>query len=155
MAKRSTLETNSKLDLYVTLKDSFGAEDYLNTPDYKIRKAITKLRISAHKFPIEVGRYTNTPKQERICPLCNDGVGSEEHYLLNCANHKICQERNPVLNNIMSMNPNFNDMETKDKCKYILAYKDPDHVKISGLLCYKIQKVFKEEMLLEQQPNGN
>jgi hypothetical protein len=63
--KRDTFQTNSKLDLYIKLKDNFGAEGYLDNLEFTIRKAITKLRISSHKFPIEIGRYINIPKPER------------------------------------------------------------------------------------------
>ena len=32
-----------------------------------------KLRISAHKLNIEVGRYNKTPRNERFCNKCNTG----------------------------------------------------------------------------------
>ena len=34
------------------LKECPGFENYLNLPNRKLRQAITKLRIIAHKFPI-------------------------------------------------------------------------------------------------------
>ena len=37
----------------------------------KHRQAITKLRISAHRLPVETGRYCNVPYDERICQHCN------------------------------------------------------------------------------------
>jgi hypothetical protein len=38
---------------------------------------ITKLRCSNIKFPIETGRWSMTPREERICHLCNVGLGTE------------------------------------------------------------------------------
>ena len=46
-----------------------------------------KLRISAHKLNIEVGRYNKTPRNERFCKKCNTGeIEDEMHFLLLC-NH--------------------------------------------------------------------
>ena len=48
-------------------------------------QAITKLRISAHRLPVETGRYCNVPYDERICQHCNlNEVGNEQHYLMQC-----------------------------------------------------------------------
>ena len=45
-----------------------------------------KLRISAHKLNIEVGRYINkTARNERFCKKCNtDEIEDEMHFLLLC-----------------------------------------------------------------------
>ena len=42
---------------------------------------ITKLRCNNIKLPIETGRWPNTPREERICHLCNVGLGSELFFL--------------------------------------------------------------------------
>ena len=48
---------------------------------------ILQLRISAHNFPIESGRWKAIPKQNRICPLCmNNSIRDERHYLFHCTN---------------------------------------------------------------------
>ena len=49
--------SQGKLRLYTTLKERPGFETYLTLNNPKLRQAITKLRISAHKLPIETGRY--------------------------------------------------------------------------------------------------
>ena len=46
-----------------------------------MRSYITKFRISAHKSPIETGRYINTERQNRLCTLCERGIGDELHLL--------------------------------------------------------------------------
>ena len=38
---------------------------------------ITKLRCNNIKLPIETGRWPNTPREVRICHLCNVGLGTE------------------------------------------------------------------------------
>ena len=44
---------------------------------------ITKLRCSNIKLSIETGRWSNTPREERICHLCTVGLGTEFHFYLN------------------------------------------------------------------------
>ena len=45
-----------------------GFENYLNLPNKKLHQAITKLRISAHKFPIEKGRFNFRKWTQRTDP---------------------------------------------------------------------------------------
>jgi hypothetical protein len=42
------------------------------------------MRISAaHKLPVESGRYSKTPYEDRFCTLCQSNeIGDEFHYLL-------------------------------------------------------------------------
>ena len=52
------------------------------------RAMITKLRISAHKRKIEVGRCINILKCERFCNVCHScKIEDEEHFLLKCSLH--------------------------------------------------------------------
>ena len=71
--KRISLQNSSKLELYSSLKINFEREEYLRLPNYKLRNAIAKIRVSAHSFPIETGRYSNIPRADRICQLCMCG----------------------------------------------------------------------------------
>ena len=50
--KKSSASMKGTLKLYTNLKECPGFENYLNLPNKKLRQAITKLRIIAHKFPI-------------------------------------------------------------------------------------------------------
>ena len=45
---------------------------------------ITKFRCSNIKLPIETGRWSMNPREERICHLCNVGLGTEFHFLFEC-----------------------------------------------------------------------
>ncbi len=61
-------------------------EAYLDILPSKLRKHLTKLRLSSHKLPIEKGRWNNTPRNDRICPDCpNRQIGDEFHYLFECS----------------------------------------------------------------------
>jgi hypothetical protein len=75
-----------KLITYLKVKTNFGYENYLSTiTNFEQRRRLSKLRISAHKLQLEIGRY-------RICCRCTSGqVEDEIHYLLHCtchANHR-------------------------------------------------------------------
>ena len=83
---KKTVYKQRKLQLYTSLKERPGFENYLNLPNKKLRQAITKLRISAHKFPIETEHFDYRKRTERTCPLRCDGIGDEIHYLTQCPN---------------------------------------------------------------------
>ena len=143
--KRDSLVDSGKLQLYHSVKEQLKCENYLKTNNYSLRNAITKLRISAHNLPIETGRYTNTPREDRICPLCKVGVGNELHYLLECTNNNLVNNRNEILNKIKDDDPAFGDLNKAQPMKFILT-RDTDQLKYTGLLCYKTLKIFKEEL---------
>lgn len=75
----------SKLQYYNTITDGdYDCEAYLTcVTNPKHRKALCRLRISAHDLKIERGRYTNTPREDRKCTVC--GVIEDElHFLDSC-----------------------------------------------------------------------
>ena len=54
--------------------------------DEKRRKEITRWRLSNHNLRIQTGRFTHpkTPRNERICTLCNETIEDEHHVLFEC-----------------------------------------------------------------------
>ncbi len=64
--KKNETGVKNKLRIYNTFKSTFEYENYLDYgSDFRQRKIVTKLRISAHSFEIEVGRHKtkNGPKK--------------------------------------------------------------------------------------------
>ena len=46
---------------------------------------ISKFRCCNVKLPIETERWSNTPREERICHhLCYVGLGTDFHFLFEC-----------------------------------------------------------------------
>ncbi len=45
-------------------------ERYLKAVNVNLRTYLTRFRLSNHRLPIEVGRYVNIPRNERICEFC-------------------------------------------------------------------------------------
>ena len=74
---------------YVQFKFHFLKEDYLEIPNAKHRKAMTRLRISAHRLAIERGRYNNTPLEKRLGLTCDGEVVEDEyHFLVKCSKYE-------------------------------------------------------------------
>ena len=46
-------------------------------PDY-LRITFTRFRLSSHRLRVEVGRWSRTPREERVC-ACGTGVQDEFH----------------------------------------------------------------------------
>ena len=86
---RNHLNVNKKLEIYNLIKHNHSMEPYLidvNNTAHRI--AVSKMCLSAHKFPIEVGRYVKTQRKKRTCNLCKSkSVADELHYCMYC-NHK-------------------------------------------------------------------
>ena len=47
------------------------------------RIATSRLRMSSHRLKIETGRWSRTPREERMCN-CGMGIQTESHVLLYC-----------------------------------------------------------------------
>ena len=83
----SQLQNSSKGKQYNLFKDTIIREPYLTLILRHMCIPILKFRTSNHKFPIELGRYTNrcVPYCDRKCTLCTTtDLGDEFHYLLKC-----------------------------------------------------------------------
>ena len=111
-----------------------------------IRKAITKMRISSHKFPIETGRFEERERSDRICPLCCNGVGNEEHYIFECEDKIIVNVREECLNIIYKKSPQLKKLSLHDQFKYILICRDEIIIKDIGILFLRIQKEFENSI---------
>ena len=64
------MHTGGKLELFSTLVEEFGVSDHIGIiKNSKHRIAMTRMRVSAHKLPIETGRYYKISRASRECPL--------------------------------------------------------------------------------------
>ena len=77
---------DGKLVTYLFLKTNFGLEKYLTLiNNFNYRKSICRFRVSAHRLYIETGRYTNIPRNERLCKNCSaNEIEDEAHFLIKC-----------------------------------------------------------------------
>ena len=144
---KKTLYKPGKLQIYTSLKERPGFENYLNLPNKKLCQAITKLRISAHKFPIETGRFDYRMRTERICPLCCDGIGDEMHYLTQCQNSIISRTRVKLLGPFHKTLNGILKLTQAELTNAILVCQNDDTLSETGRLCLKIQEAFEKEAL--------
>ena len=63
------IENSSRGEFYGIFKNEFNLEKYLLKLLPHERNMITKFRCSNIKLPIETGRWSMTPREERICHL--------------------------------------------------------------------------------------
>ena len=97
---------DSKLRTYGLFKKMVGFESYLtDIKNFKHRRSLTKFRLSNHDLAIETGRYkqrnTETKKELRVCPLCNDGIEDEIHFLFLCPLYKPIREERLILPSLL------------------------------------------------------
>ena len=92
----------TKMNTYVTeLNSPMTVHNIYNTktyiPDY-MRESFTRLRVMSHSLRVEVGRWSRTPRQERVCQCDNTSIQTEQHVLIQCHLSQICRDQYPMLN---------------------------------------------------------
>ena len=135
---------SGKLKEYKKLKVNVGIEKYLlEIKNFKYRQAVTRLRVSAHRLPVEIGRYKKIAYCDRKCKLCDQGeVGNEQHYLMSCGNTVFTFLRQNFINLVYKINQSFKYFDTQSLFHYILSMKDRNILKLSSKYCYDILRTF-------------
>ena len=105
----------SKLDLFIKLKDDFKVASHITVDMPKNKRSlISQLRLGVLPVQQEVGRFTNTPREQRICKLCEHGVEDEAHFLFDCV--KLDQERNKLAGEVPEI---LSETDCVDKLKFL------------------------------------
>jgi hypothetical protein len=82
---RSDMENSSKDICYRLFKENFEFETYLDILSDKDRITLCKFRTCNHRLPIEIGRWQNVDRSDRISHICQTAeIGDEFHYILQC-----------------------------------------------------------------------
>ena len=93
-------------------KRQFEFENYLKILSPCQRKIFLKFRVSQHCLPIQILRYSNVDRSNRICEICDSrDVGDEFHYLFTCKNQYIIDYRMKYLKKYYYTRPNVYKME--------------------------------------------
>lgn len=116
---------NPKLRLYCTFKSEFQIEPYLvNIKEFKLRKVLSRFRLSNHELNIEKGRYHKIPKESRYCEVCskNEFVEDECHFLLYCPSYNdVRQEFFKIYECQGELALDFQSIVSNDKNSFYLA----------------------------------
>ena len=101
----SRMQLSNKGKLYNLFKYQFEREDYLTSLPKHLYLPILKFRTANHKFPVETGRWSNIPYVNRKCPLCQNDLGDEFHYLMVC--NYFTEKRKQLIPNYFHRYPNI------------------------------------------------
>ena len=103
-----TIHHSKKLQFYSLFKHDYKISSYLDLiRNSTNRKDLVKIRISNHKLMIETGRYNQTSRNDRFCPICNSGIIEDEfHFLFHCPKYSIPREKfyNQIQQNFVDFN---------------------------------------------------
>lgn len=123
-----------KLRTYKEFKTDFRLEPYLTqNTNKKIYTKIARFRCSSHSLKIETGRHERPviPAESRICEKCTSNeVEDELHCLITCQSHN--SQRSNLFQAVVSILPNFNNLNQKDKFVTIMRSRDPIILKALG-----------------------
>ncbi len=111
------------MELYLHLKRDYKPAEYLScVKDHKLRKTLTKYRLSDHCLAIERGRHRQRwqPREQRLCSLCSQKeLETEEHFLLHCDYyHNI---RAAYFPKFLQIKPHFMALPNAEKLSHILG----------------------------------
>jgi hypothetical protein len=102
----SSVNDSPKALNYRIYIDNLVFENYLNILNDKDNLTLSKFRTTNHKLPVENGRWKNIARENRICPLCNNGeIGDEFHYLFKC--QYFSNQRKIYIKKNIRINPNI------------------------------------------------
>ena len=63
----------------------FAHRNYLNVDILKENViTLAKFITNNNKLPIQTGRWSNIPRNQQICHLCETEIGDEYHYIMKC-----------------------------------------------------------------------
>ena len=88
------LSTLSRLSIYCQCKHDYCFVKHLDIYIFTLCSSLLNLRCGILNKNIELGRFDNTPREQRICPVCNmNAIENEYHFILVCPYYKT-SERN-------------------------------------------------------------
>lgn len=117
---RTRANTSTKVNSYVTINPRLEKHSMYNLTDYipdNERKQWTRLRLSSHSLRIETGRWSRTPREERLC-MCGTSIQDEDHAILRCpkTNDIRIQFAGDLVNQSDSLASFYSNVNLKSQC---------------------------------------
>jgi hypothetical protein len=136
------LNNSPVLRCYINFKHDYGLEHYLlDIRDFKLRKVLSKFRLSSHNLQIENGRHSRPkiPVDRRLCSKCHLGqVEDEIHFLIQCPFYQ--RERNILFHQLKMNNCKITVNDTNEEnFKNIMSAKGKNtfYVAVHLIKCFK------------------
>ena len=135
---------NSNLDFYKKIKTKFTLEYPLDIKNGDIRRSVTRFRISAHKFLVEIERYVEVPRELRTCTICYEGIGNEFHYFSECRHVLIkLSSRMKFLDKIKSTNENILKLDPQSLTIYAAMMNDQTILDITARFIHEVITLYE------------
>ena len=87
----------------------------------------SRRRISNHRLAIETGRFSKTPRNDRLCLYCKKhsslGIEDEKHILLHCPRYDVY--RNQLFAYVEELCPRFKELNVFEKFNYLFNSDGP------------------------------
>ena len=127
-----------KLEFYKTVKHEYLCEKYVyENLDRDIRSCVAQLCAGILPFEVEIGRFSNTPRDQRICKLCTcNTIENENHFLFECPLY--INSRAKLSENIVKYCTNYNNLEINEKLSILFEHP------------YYLGKYLKESLYIRQ-----
>jgi len=124
------------------VKNNLNMESYLNNlNNFEHRKFLSKLRLSAHDFPIEKLRKQNVPRHKRYCEKCKSSdIGDEFHYLMRCPDFYLQGLRDEFIKKTAELVPQILFLPMRERFIYIVSCADMNCYKLLAPLLAKGMK---------------
>jgi len=143
----SSLQSVSKLTTYMKFKKEYCAESYV----YKIhnrahRSVFAQFRCGILPLKLETGRYTQIPREFRLCIFCDENVVEDEmHFIFDCALYS--NIRQLFWTKFQNISPMFINNSNEEKlCQFMSA----EFVKVASEYIYQCYCLRKEHLYIEQ-----
>ena len=84
--EKSKEDIPKKESNYVQFKENYSTEPYVSFNLKRGQRSLcAQLRAGVLPLAVEVGRYSGTPEEQRVCALCDLGVVEDEyHFVFYC-----------------------------------------------------------------------
>ena len=141
------VQSNTKLEFYSMFKSDFTFESYLDVLNIrKFRYMYVSFRTGSHCLSIERGRYNNTPRDERICKLCNsNSIEDEFHFLL------VCGAYNDI--RVEHISQKYITRTNLNKFKILMSSKNP--IVIKSIATFLYHAFNRRDLMLKQIESEN
>ena len=133
------MSSHTKLKIFNSIKRCYSRPKYLDIVKSSDRCSLTKLRLSAHSLPIEIGRYKNIDQKNRFCDVCDSKcIGDEYHLLFNCSNQHLVKLRDIFLKQIYNKCDQLKSLPTYQQFLYLMSAYD---VSVIETFCNYVNKI--------------
>ena len=120
--------SSDKLRYYNLYKYSKDTEEYITYNIKKYRRSLfAQFRCGILPIQIEIGRFRGLSLCDRICPVCEEGVEDEIHFLCQCSCYSA--PRNNLFAKAVNLDPLFMSLDVIDQFVFLMSNMQRDVIR--------------------------